>query len=36
MGEKNAYRSLLGTLERPWRRWKNYIKTGFKEIACGI
>jgi len=34
--EKNAYRSLVGTLERPWHRWKDYIKTSFKEMACGV
>jgi hypothetical protein len=34
MEEKNAYRSLVGTLERTWHRWQDYIKKGFKEIAC--
>jgi hypothetical protein len=24
--EKNAYSSLVGTLERTWHRWKDYIK----------
>jgi hypothetical protein len=36
MGEKNAYRFLVGKLEKLWHRWKIYIEKRFKEIAYGM
>jgi hypothetical protein len=29
----NACRSLVRTLERNWRRWKDYIEMGLNEMA---